>query len=150
MSLDVHLKVKEQVQKKSSGIFVRENGQTIEITQQEWNERNPDKEPFKIIEQDGMTHHVFDYNITHNLGKMATEAGLYQYLWRPDELNISIAKDLIEPLKDGLGKLLDNPDYYKTFNPENGWGNFEGLLKFVSSYLKACIDYPNAEISVSR
>ena len=150
MSLEVYLKVKEQVQKKSSGIFIRENGQTIEITQEEWNKRNPDKEAFKIIEQNDITHYVFDYNITHNLGEMADKAGLYLYLWRPEILNISVAKDLIEPLKEGLGKLLDNPEYYKTFNPENGWGNFEGLLRFVAAYLNACIDYPQAEISVSR
>ena len=29
---------------------------------------------------------VFSANITHNLGAMAKEAGIYMHLWRPDEL----------------------------------------------------------------
>ena len=42
MSLDVYLITKEsQIKKASSGIFVRENGQTKEITQEEWNAKNP-------------------------------------------------------------------------------------------------------------
>ena len=32
---------------------------------------------------------VFSANITHNLGKMADEAGIYKALWRPDEVEIT-------------------------------------------------------------
>jgi len=38
----------------------------------------------------------------------------------------------------------------KKHNPKNGWGDYEGLVRFVKEYLKACIDYPDAEIKVSR
>lgn len=31
-----------------SGIFVQENGATIEITQEEWDRRHPEKTPFKV------------------------------------------------------------------------------------------------------
>ena len=31
-----------------SGIFVRENGATVEITEEEWNRRNPDREPVRV------------------------------------------------------------------------------------------------------
>jgi len=93
---------------------------------------------------------VFEYNITHNLGKMAGEAGIYKHLWRPDEIGVEYACDLITPLKEGLDKLKENPEHYKTFNPENGWGNYGGLVAFVEEYLKACQENPDAEVSAWR
>lgn len=96
------------------------------------------------------TDTLFDYNITHNLGSMASEAGIYQHLWRPEEMGISKAKDLIEPLTNGLSLLKLNPERFKAFNPENGWGRYENLVEFVSKYLNACNDNPESEISVSR
>lgn len=93
---------------------------------------------------------IFDYNITHNLGKMAVACGLYQYLWRPEETEVKKASDLIPHLQGGLKLLLDAPDYYKQFNSPNGWGMYEHFVKFVQSYLDACIESPDATIEVSR
>jgi hypothetical protein len=93
---------------------------------------------------------LFWKNITHNLGKMADEAGIYKHLWRPDEIGITKASQLIEPLKQGLKKLRENPEHFMQFNPANGWGSYDGLLAFVSQYLRACEDYPDANIDVSR
>jgi len=94
-------------------------------------------------------------NITHNLGKMASEvkvldSTLYQYLWRPDELYLYYAEDLVEPLSIGLLELLDNPKKYKKFNPENGWGDYEGLVRFTRELLEASKLHPAAYIEVSR
>jgi len=44
----------------------------------------------------------YEANVTHNLNKMAMEAGIYEYLWRPDEIGITKAGRLIEPLSKGL------------------------------------------------
>lgn len=93
---------------------------------------------------------VFNYSITHNLGLMAEKAGIYKHLWRPDELSISKAKDLIKPLTGGLELLKSSKEEFEKLNPENGWGNYDGLVKFVENYLEACKDYPNAKISVDR
>lgn len=93
---------------------------------------------------------VFDQNITHNLSRMATEANLYQALWRPEELGALYAKDLIVPLDKGLQELKNNPDKYKAFNPANGWGEYQNLVGFVEDYLKACILNPDALVYVSR
>lgn len=89
-------------------------------------------------------------NITHNLNTMAGEAGLYECLWRPDEHGYTTARQLIRPLIDGLDLLLKDPDKYKAFNPANGWGNYETLVSFVAHYLAACVEWPDAEIRVSR
>lgn len=45
---------------------------------------------------------VYSANITHNLGKMADEASIYYALWRPDEIGITKAGQLIIPLREGL------------------------------------------------
>jgi len=94
--------------------------------------------------------YVFDWNVTHNLGKMAREAGLYEVLWRPDENDFETAEQMLPVLKEGLLELVCNEGHYSTFNPENGWGSYEGLVKFVAKYLNACSNYPHATVEVSR
>jgi hypothetical protein len=93
---------------------------------------------------------VYSANITHNLGDMAHEAGIYRHLWRPEELGIERARELIQPLKDGLSLLLANPAKFKAHNPDNGWGSYEGLVKFVAGYIEACEQNPDARVDVSR
>lgn len=92
----------------------------------------------------------FDYNITHNVNKMAMECGLYEVLWRPEESGWFKAKDLIPYIESGLAELKSNPKKYKVFNPSNGWGSYEGLVKFATNYLLACKEYPEADVEVSR
>jgi hypothetical protein len=151
MSLDVSLITKEpQIKKASSGIFVRENGQTREIPLEEWNARNPDREPVTLEQEETETNEVYSENITHNLGAMAKEAGIYGCLWRPDEMKITKAKELIEPLREGLHNLKSEPERYKKFNPENGWGSYDVLVSFVENYLNACYEHPDADVEVSR
>jgi len=97
-----------------------------------------------------LTVEVCSLNITHNLNLMAEEAGIYRELWRPDEINIEYAHQLIEPLSKGLEKLKSDPEYYKQFNPENGWGDYNNLVKFVTEYLRNCILFPGSSVSVDR
>jgi hypothetical protein len=151
MSLDVYLITKEpQMKKASSGIFIRENGQTKEISQEEWNSKNPGREAVSVENDAVETNEVYSANITHNLGKMADEVGIYEHLWRPDEIKVTKAKELIESLRQGLHNLKSDPERYKKLNPENGWGSYDGLVKFVEDYLNACYEYPDADIEVSR
>ena len=94
--------------------------------------------------------HLFWSNITHNLGKMAEAAGIYVHLWRPEELNITKAAQLIEPLEEGLKDLKDRPMFFKRLDAQNGWGTYEQFVPWVAAYLEACKQYPDATISVSR
>ena len=92
----------------------------------------------------------YDSNITHNLTKMADAAGIYKYLWRPDEIGVTHAKQLIHPLTVGLAKLRSEPEKFLPFNPVNGWGDYNNLVAFVENYLAACVANPDAIVSVSR
>jgi hypothetical protein len=148
MSLDVYLNVLEPVAK-SSGIFIRENGQKVEISREEWDRRNPGQEPVAML-QDDITTEVYTANVTHNLGKMAREAGIYTQLWRPDEIGVTKARQLIEPLENGLKLLKAEPERFKALNPENGWGTYDGFVSFVEAYLNACRQWPESDVSVWR
>ncbi len=97
-----------------------------------------------------LTEEVYEANITHNLNNMAHAAGIYHHLWRPDEIDIEYARELIEPLEGALIKLKLAPEHFKKFNPENGWGDYEGLVAFVETYLHACNAHPSARVGVSR
>jgi hypothetical protein len=81
---------------------------------------------------------------------MAGAAGIYEQLWRPDEIGITKAKELVKPLTKGLKKLKENPRKFEDLNPENGWGSYHGLVKFVEDYLEACKANPEAIVRISR
>lgn len=93
---------------------------------------------------------LYSANITHNLGAMAEEAGLYRWLWRPDELGVACARELIEPLKTGLALLRSDPARFMAFNALNGWGLYKHFVPFVAGYLAACEEFPDATVAVSR
>lgn len=93
---------------------------------------------------------VYWDNITHNLGNMASKANIYMPLWRPEEICATHAKHLITPLTEALADLRSDPEHYKQFNAENGWGLYEHFVPFVEKYLEACKAYPDAVVRVSR
>lgn len=89
-------------------------------------------------------------NITHNLNKIAIEVGVYEYLWRPDEIGIIKAKDNIENLRFSLILFYIHYEKLEELNLNNGWGSLVGLIDFTNEYFKACMEYPEALIEVSR
>ncbi len=150
MSLDVYLEIPGvQVVPDQDRVFIREEGAVKQITRAEWDARFPDHKPYTFEGAD-TTETVYEANITHNLGEMAQEAGLYEGLWRPEEIGITKAADLIPLLRDGLDTLRTRSEHFKQFNPSNGWGNHDGLIRFVQKYLAACERYPEAQVRVSR
>lgn len=112
---------------------------------------------------------VFEKNITHNLGEMAQAFGLYEAIWRPyrllpgykkempydqerkfEEGNIVYANMIIDHIKNGLTSLVLNPSEAKTYNPDNGWGSYEGLVTFTIEYLENLENYPESAIFTCR
>lgn len=152
MSLDVHLTNNGGLSDGApggSGIFIREDGAIKQITREEWDARYPGREPVVATAGEALGE-VYSRNITHNLNKMADAAGLYQAMWRPDELGATKAHQIAGLLRAGLAELKADPAKFKLLNPSNGWGDYEGLVDFVEEYLAACEKHPDADISVSR
>jgi hypothetical protein len=93
---------------------------------------------------------LFDANITHNLNRMAREAGIYEVVWRPEEIGITKAQQLIEPLTAAIALMRADPPRFEAYNSPNGWGLYEHFLPWLERYLRACREYPDAGVSVSR
>ena len=147
MSLDVYLTM-PIAQMVESKIYIRANGANVEISRADWDALYPGCEPFETGPTE--TNEVFTANITHNLCAMADAAGIENVLWEPNEYGITKARQLIVPLRNGLEYLKSSPDFFRGYNPKNGWGTYEGFVDFVEKYLAACEAYPDADVSVSR
>lgn len=81
---------------------------------------------------------------------MADKAGIYKCLWRPEEIGIKKAEQMIETLKEGLKKLKDSPSEYEKYNSPNGWGLYENFVPFVEEVLRACEENPDADVDANR
>lgn len=92
---------------------------------------------------------VFNRSLTHNMLEMATHAGLYDAVWRPDNISATIALHLIEPLTMGLIELTVNKKIHETYTHPKG-GNIDMITKHVAMYLRACRENPTAKIVISR
>ena len=93
---------------------------------------------------------VFSANITHNLNEMADAAGIYKHLWRPEEIGITKASELIAPVEAGLTDMVARPSHYEQYNAPNGWGLYKHFLPWIAKYLEACKRHPDADVSVCR
>lgn len=146
MSLDIYIISPEPIKKKSTGIFARIDGQTRELTREEAIKHFPDVDPNVIIEEEIETNEFWHGNITHNLHEMARqcfaedwETTLSELLWR-DKLTDKTR--YIAQLYECLIVLREYPEFFKQFNPSNGWGTYEQLVEFVCSFIHALIDMP--------
>ena len=92
---------------------------------------------------------LYTANITHNLSMMAQAAGLYTVLWCPEEIDLTLAVDLIRSLEIGRDTLTIHASQFKAMNPKNGWGTYDDLLEFVENYLDACREHGSAYVVAS-
>lgn len=90
---------------------------------------------------------VYESQITYNLIKMADAAGIYEAVFHPEEIGATKASDIIQILQKGIKDMKTKPEYYKQFDSPNGWGTYKDFLPKVTSYLNACIKYPDAIIT---
>jgi hypothetical protein len=93
---------------------------------------------------------VYSANITHNLGDMAAEAGIYEILWRAEENDIQTASQLLVPLCIAITDMRKHPEKYRKHDADNGWGIYDDFLPWLERLLKACDENPQAEVSTSR
>jgi len=149
MSLDIYLELDDLVcPEEHAAIFIRENGSTREISRSEWDKRFPNSLPCTATVQ--KNKQVFSANVTHNMVPMAEEAGLYCFLWRPEDNGIKTAEQLVELLEEGIKKMKSDPRRFKKLNPSNGWGDYDMFVKWLENLLVACKANPTASVRVWR
>lgn len=107
--------------------------------------RECDNEHFRVTKDC-----FFEANITHNLNKMADAAGIYKAVWRPEELGLTKAGEIVQLLREGIEKLEAEPERFKQFEPSNKWGTYDDFVPWLKDYLEACEKYPDATIRISR
>jgi len=113
------------------------------------NKRRAIEEELERLEDDYENAKLASHNVTHNLNKMAEAVGLYQILWRPKEVDITVASQMIALLEKAIKELEANPEKYKVINPPNGWGNYDIFVSFCRSVLRTCHENPDAVIEVA-
>jgi len=84
---------------------------------------------------------VFDKNVGGSLEDLAISADLYQYIWRPDEIGIDKASQLLGPLITGYQRLKE----HKTWSVQ-----YDRLCCLVSEYIIVCGEHPDATVTVWR
>jgi DNA repair exonuclease SbcCD ATPase subunit len=113
------------------------------------NKRQAIDEELERLEDDYEDAKLTSLNVTHNLNKMAEVVGLYKILWYPEEVGITSASQMIEPLEKAIKELEANPEKYKAYNPPNGWGDYGIFVSFCRSMLSTCRENPDAVIEAA-
>lgn len=149
MSLDLYIISKAPIRKRGTGVYVRENGQTVELkTMEEVRSHFPDVDLSHISVYEYEDDDFWHGNITHNMTDMAskvpienTDLTLYDLLWRPDEHNFATAGSTgyREHVLKGYLFLRVHKEELLTLNPDNGWGNYDQLLAFTLDFLQHLI-----------
>lgn len=89
----------------------------------------------------------FTANITHNLSRMWSQAGIWEALYESDG---KTAADILPALEVGCDYMLEHPDECRAHDARNGWGTYKDALPWLQRLIEACRRYPKAEIRVSR
>lgn len=103
----------------------------------------------KIIKR----HKIHDYNYTSNIYEMFAAATKrigadpeFKSLKHFDDMSCSFAASI---LKDIIIEMRSDPEYYQTFNPDNGWGVYSTFLQFLEKLYQDCMDHPDCDIEVN-
>lgn len=92
----------------------------------------------------GTTSEEWDRNLTYNLSSMMREGGLIL-----GNLDGERAGALVATLQDLHKSMLDDPERYKAHNPPNGWGDYDGLLRFVHDFAVVAEAHPDGIVLIS-
>lgn len=83
-------------------------------------------------------------NYTHNVGPMLHDAGI-DWNGKMNNLPVSEALPILEA---GISKLESNPEYYRSMNPENGWGSYDGMMEWLAVIRKQMKAHPEGVVRV--
>jgi len=84
-------------------------------------------------------------NYTSNVGVMWRDALGGKRLRDFDRAPCSEAAG---PLAAAVERMEADPDKYREMDPPNGWGDYEGALKFLRTLSEACAEHPRCRIAI--
>jgi hypothetical protein len=83
-------------------------------------------------------HKTFEANVTYNSGPILRLAG-----FDPALLNGVTADVLRARVLCVYQVLVDNPEYFKKYEPKNGWGDYDSCMEFIRNLTTYLIDAPD-------
>lgn len=151
MSLDLYIISPEPVKKKTTGVFYRKDGKTVECeTMDQVKSAFPDCDLSLINVQEYETDEYWHGNLTHNLTEMARQVKadgytLYDLMWHPDDhgfVNVTYEyAELVNRMVDILND-LDQETIGRT-TPDNGWGTYEQLCDVAGDFANQLMNLYN-------
>jgi hypothetical protein len=64
-------------------------------------------------------------------------------------LSGEVCGDIVEQLERAVDDMIARPDFYRQWNPANGWGDYEGALRYLAGIEAYCRAYPKARLRIS-
>ena len=80
-----------------------------------------------------------DLNVTYNLSEMLRQPGLFKNGHR--DLMHAPCSEAAGVADSALRRLQSDPEHFRQWNPENGWGDYEGAVRFVTSLRDLCASW---------
>ena len=94
-----------------------------------------------IIKASEDTHERYERNVTYNNSTILKRAGFH-----PSVLNGINVYRLIPVVNNCITLMEDNLEYFKQFDPDNGWGGYDDVLNFFHEVRNYMVDAPDAYI----
>lgn len=88
--------------------------------------------------------YAFSDNYTSNVAPMWRDAGIDLREWHGQP-----AIELCQPLRSAISDMTTRPDHYLALEPTNGWGDYNGALRFLIDLAAACETHPYTVVRVS-
>ena len=90
------------------------------------------------VESPTENYEPYERNVTYNVSSILKLAGFH-----PAVLNgVTVVK--LRPVVTYVRQsLTDRPDYFRRFEPENGWGSYDGVLEFITELDAYLMDAPD-------
>lgn len=84
-------------------------------------------------------------NITWNVRELIAKSSGWEI---KNMDNNGTAEEIGKMIEMGIKNLTKNPEKYRQYEAENGWGTIEGTLNFYRNLLEACKKHPYAYVFV--
>jgi len=102
--------------------------------------------PFVHVDGHRINLRPHAWNYTHNTNQMIRKAGFTEWPYDVDGMDgITFTKKL----GDAITSLNDDPDKFTAMNPENGWGDYVGILDILREIHEVAVKFPSATWDVS-
>jgi hypothetical protein len=95
-------------------------------------------------------HQIFEVNYTHNIVHMMHAAAKTSHYDWADDFQGEPAWRLVPLLARLVSNLKKDPEKYRAMNPNNGWGDYDGMLDdYLGPLMEACNSNPSGILDFS-